>query len=131
MADYLFNFTAGDRETADTHLRAKRWEVGRDERVRDALAPGDRVLIYVAGPGGGFIGRAEIADDSPSGVVLADVERWDRAVPLATVVARVDPAGSNPVVQANARVGFRRGVVRLTLDEYETAVAVSREYQRP
>jgi hypothetical protein len=46
------------------------------------------------------------------------------------VVARVDPTGSNPEVQANARAGFRAGVVGITEYEYETAVAVAREAQR-
>ena len=143
MAHYLFN--VGDRDAAEARLRAKLWGVGQDERHGDALAAGDLVLIHVAGPGGGLIGRAELAsavhawspseaqaaaDDAPSGVVLSDVERWERTVPMATVVARVDPTGSNPLVQANARDGFQAAVVRLTAGEYEAAVAAGRAYQR-
>jgi hypothetical protein len=142
VAYYVFN-VAGDRAAADAHLRAKLWSVG--ERHAGALAPGDLALIYVAASGGGFIGRAELAtavhawspsearaapEGSPRGVELSDVELWDRAVPMTTVVARVDPTGSNPVVQQNARAGFRSGVVRLTAHEYEAALAASREYQR-
>ena len=44
-----------------------------------------------------------------------------------TVVQRIDPTASNPLVQANAAAGFRLGVVRITGGEYEVAVAVSRE----
>jgi hypothetical protein len=41
------------------------------------------------------------------------------------VVQRIDPTASNPRVQANAVAGFRTGVVRITADEYETALALS------
>jgi hypothetical protein len=44
-----------------------------------------------------------------------------------TVVQWIDPTASNPRVQANAAAGFRMGVVRITGDEYETALALSRE----
>jgi hypothetical protein len=143
MAHYLFNFSDGDRQQAAALLRANMWRVGDDERHRDELAPGDEALIYVATVGE-FIGRAELATavhewasseaqanpgESASGVLLSDVERWDRAVPMATVVARIDPTASNPLVQANAAAGFPMGVVRITDDEYEAAVTASREYQ--
>ena len=44
-----------------------------------------------------------------------------------TVVQRIDPTASNPLVQANAVTGFRYGVVRITGNEYEATVALSRE----
>jgi ribosomal protein S18 acetylase RimI-like enzyme len=142
MTHYLFNFSGGDRQRAAVLLRAKMWGVGRDERHRDALAPGDLALIYVAAPAAEFIGRAELAtavhdwtpseaeayrDDSPSGVLLSDVEEWDPAVPMDTVVQRIDPTASNPLVQTNAAAGFGMGVVRITPNEYETALALSRK----
>jgi hypothetical protein len=123
-------------------LQAKMWGVGCHERHRDALAPGDLALIYLPDPEAEFIGRAELATavhdwtpseaeaypgDSPSGVLLSHVEEWDPAVPMDTVVQRIDPTASNPRVQANAVAGFRMGVVRITGDEYETARALSRE----
>jgi hypothetical protein len=141
MAHYLFNFSDGDRERAAALLDAKMWGIGGDERHRDELAPGDVALIYVATVGE-FLGRAELATavhewtpseaeaypgDSPSGVLLSDVEEWDSAVPMESVVARIDPTASNPLVQANAAAGFRMGVVRITGDEYETTLALSRE----
>ena len=43
---------------------------------------------------------------------------------MGAVVQRIDPTGSNPIVQANAAVGFRTGVVLITADEYENAVAL-------
>ena len=142
MAHYLFNFSDGDRQQANVLLRANMWGVGRDERYRDALAPGDLALIYLPAPEGGFIGRAELATavhdwtrseadaypgDSPSGVLLSHAEEWEPAVPMDTVVRRIDPTASNPIVQANATAGFRMGVVRITGAEYENALALSRE----
>jgi hypothetical protein len=142
MAHYLFNFSDGDRQQATALLQGKMWGVGRHERHRDALAAGDLALIYVPVPEADFIGRAELATavhdwtpsqaeaypgQSPSGVLLSHVEEWDPAVPMETVVQRIDPTASNPIVQANAAAGFRMGVVRITGDEYETALAVSRE----
>ena len=144
MAHYLFNDETGDQDEALACLRARMWGIGEGERHRDALAAGDLVLIHVPASCGGFIGRAGLATavhewtpseayafpgDSPSGVLLSDVERWERAVPMATVVARVDPMASNPLVQANAEFGFVTGVVRITAGEYEAAVAASREFQ--
>jgi hypothetical protein len=118
------------------------WGVDRHERHRDVLAPSDLALIYLSAPEAEFIARAELATavhdwtpseaeaypgDSPSGVLLAQVEEWDPAVPMDTVVQRIDPTASNPLVQANAAAGFRTGVVRITADEYEAALALSRE----
>lgn len=146
MAHYLFNFSDGDRQRAAARLRAKLWAVGRDERYRDALAPGDHALIYVPPPAAVLIGRAELATavhdwtpseaeafpgDSPSGVALWHVEEWDPAVPMDTVVQRIDPTASNPLVQTNAAAGFGTGVVRITPDEYENAVVLSREAREP
>ena len=117
------------------------WGVGRGERHSDALAPGDLALIYLPAPEPEFVARAELATavhdwspseleaypgDSPSGVLLAWVEEWDPVVPMDAVVRRIDPTGSNPYVQANAAAGFRSDVVRITDDEYEAALALSR-----
>ncbi len=142
MAHYLFNFADGDRQRATELLRAKMWRVPRDERYGEALAPGDLALIYLSAPDAEFIGQAKLATavhdwtpteaeaypgQSPSGVLLSHVEEWDPAVPMETVVRRIDPTASNPLVQANAAAGFRYGVVRITDDEYEATVALSRE----
>ena len=144
MAHWLFNFSDGDREQATELLRAKMWRVRRDERWGEALAPGDLALIYLSAPDAEFIGQAELATavhdwtpteaevypgQSPSGVLLSHVEEWDPAVPMETVVQRIDPTASNPLVQANAAAGFRYGLVRITDDEYEATVALSREAQ--
>jgi len=145
MAHWLFNFSDGDRQPATALLRAKMWGVGRHEGHRDALAVGDLALIYLPAPDAEFIGRAELATavhdwtpteaeacpgQSPSGVLLSHVEEWDPAVPMENVVQRIDPTASNPLVQANAAAGFRYGVVRITDDEYEATVALSREARR-
>jgi hypothetical protein len=143
MQYFVFNFSDGDREQVAALLHAKMWGVGSDERHRDVLAPGDIALIFVAKPRGEFIGRAELATavhewapseadaypgDLPSGVLFASVEEWPQALSMDVVVARIDPTGSNPLVQANA-TGFPRGVVQITADEYDATVALSREAQ--
>lgn len=141
MAHYLFNVSSGVHGQATSLLRVKMWGVDRAEPLCDALAPGDRALIYVSPPEAEFIGCVELATtvhdwtpaeaavypgDRPGGVLLACVDEWDLAVPMEAVVRRIDPTGSNPLVQANAAVGFRAAVVRITADEYENAVALGR-----
>jgi hypothetical protein len=141
MEHYLFNFSEGDREQAAALLRVKMWGIGRDEKHRDALAPADLVLIYLAPPKQEFIGQAELASalhdwtsaeaevypgDSPCGVLLSRVEEWDPPVALNTVVPRIDSEASNPHVQQNAKAGFQTGVIRITPHEYETVLAIRR-----
>ena len=140
MAFYLFNFSTTQatqarplREQAAELLRAGVWGIDPGTPHRDALSPGDLVLVYVAAPERVFIGRAELASavqvltstethayrgDLRSGVVLSPVEEWDPPVPMETVLARIDPA-------ENAKADFPVGVVRITPHEYETAVAVA------
>jgi hypothetical protein len=150
VGHYLFNFSRRHaakggslREQAAASLRVKVWGVDADEPHRDALAAGDLILIYLAEPERAFIGRAELGSavrewtpseaqmyrgDSTSGVMLAQVEEWDPPVPMNAVLPRLDPAGSNPYVQANTKAGFRTGVVRITAHEYETVLAVRVEH---
>jgi hypothetical protein len=140
VAHYLFNFVKEDaakrpavREEAAGSLRVRMWGVNADEPHRNALAPGDLTLIYLGAPEREFIGRAELASsvhdwtpseaqvypgDSPSGVLLAQVEVWDPPVPMSTVLSQIDPAN-------NAKADFQVGVVRITADEYQTALAVA------
>ena len=56
--------------------------------------------------------------DSPGGVLLAEVEDWDPPVPMNTVLSQLDPA-------EKAKADFQAGVVRITANEYETALAVA------
>ncbi len=141
MAFYLFNYAIapGDeaptaRERAVERLRSGAWDVDPGTPHRDALSPGDLALVYVAAPERVFIGRAELASavqaltpadggDLRSGVVLSDVEEWDPPVPMQTVLARIDRS-------ANARADFDVDVVRITPQEYETALAVAAERRR-
>jgi hypothetical protein len=111
MAHYLFNFSEGDQEQATALIRAKMWGIGGDEKHRNALAPADLVLIYLAPPKQEFISQAELASavhdwtsaeaevcpgDSPCGVLLSHVEEWDPPVAMNTVLPRIDPEASNP-----------------------------------
>ena len=136
MNHFIFNLPDGDRERATSFLRAKRWVVSRDERHRDALAPGDLALVFVA-PTRQFVGHAELktafldpmpSDSSASGpavtgVMLGDVENWTSGVPLDVAVDRIDPTKSNPYVQANA-AGFHAGVVQITVKEYDIVMSL-------
>ena len=136
MQHFIFNLADGDRERARSFLHAKRWMVSREERHRDAIAPGDLALIFVALTRE-FIGRAELKtaflDPMPSdpansgravsGVLLVDVEDWTSGVPLDVAVQRIDPKGSNPYVQANA-AGFHAGVVQITANEFDIVVSL-------
>jgi hypothetical protein len=139
MAHYLFNFGKGDaargpalREQAVGLLRVNMWAIDVDEPHRNALAPGDLALIYLA-PDREFIGRAELASaardwtpseaqvypgDSPGGVLLSGVEEWTPSVPMNTVLSQMDPT-------EKARADFQACVVRITAREYETALTVS------
>jgi hypothetical protein len=142
VAHYLFNFVKGDaakgsalREQAAGLMRLRMWGIDADERHRNALAPGDLILIYLGAPEREFIGRAELASaahdwtpseaeaypgDSRGGVLLAQVEEWDPLVPMSAVLSQIDPA-------ENARADFEASVVRITANEYETALAVAAE----
>jgi hypothetical protein len=138
MAHYLFNVVDADaaatvRERTARCMRVRMWGVDAEEPHRDALAPGDLVLLYLGAPDREFIGRAELASavhdwtpseagvypgDSPGGVLLAEVEEWDPPVPMSTVLSQIDPA-------EKAKADFQAGVVRITASEYETALAVA------
>jgi EVE domain len=136
VAHYLFNFVTGVREQRDQaarFLRAGMWGVDADEPHRDALSAGDLVLVYLSAPDREFIGRASLASavhdwtpseaqlypgDSPSGVSLAQVEEWDPPVPMDAVLSQIDRS-------ENARADFERGVVRITANEFETALALA------
>lgn len=142
MAHFVFNVSDGDRQRAAQLLRAKMWGISRHERHHDALAAGDLALIYLGAPTAAFLGRAAVATkirewtpaeaeaypgDSSSGVLLSDVEEWEDVISMDEVAHRIDPTGSNPLVQANAAAGFQMGIVRITEGEYEAALAVRRE----
>lgn len=142
MAHYLFNFAQGTRDQAAALLRAKMWPVGRDDRYRNALAPGDLMLIYLEPPANKIVGQAELASavhdwpsaeaetypgESAGGVLLSGAEEWDPPVAMNIVLARLDPERSNPQVQANATNGFRAGAVLITPDEYGIVLAVRAE----
>ena len=140
MAHYLFNFVKEDAangpallEQAAGFLRVRMWGIDADEPHRNALASGDLILIYLGAPVREFIGRAELTSpvhdwtpseaqvypgDPPGGVLLARVEEWDPPVPMDTVLSQIDPS-------ENAKADFRAGVVRITANEYETALAVA------
>jgi hypothetical protein len=140
VAYYLFNLVSSDaaprlmlREQAAEFLRVRMWGIDAGEPHRNALAAGDLVLVYLGAPERKFIGRAELASavhdwtpsevqvypgDSPGGVLLAELEEWDPPVPISAVLSQIDPA-------EKARADFEVGVVRITANEYATAVGVA------
>ena len=109
------------------------WGIEADERHRDALAAGDLILVYLGAPERMFVGRAELASathdwslsearlyhgSSRGGVVLAHVEEWNPPVPMSTLLAQIDRG-------EDARADFDSGVVRITANEYVTALEVA------
>jgi hypothetical protein len=134
VAHYLFNLVKPDsvpgpepREQAAGFLRAGMWGVDADEPHRGALAAGDLVLLYLGAPEREFVGHAELAsgvqdwtpsESYPSGVLLARIEEWDPPVPMGAVLSQIDQS-------MNARADFEEGVVRITANEYETALTVA------
>ena len=140
VAQYIFNLVKPDpakgpslRGQAAEFLRVGMWGIDADEPHRTALSPGDLILIYLGAPEREFLGHAELASavrdwtsseaqlypgDPPSGVLLAHVEEWDPPVPMETVLSQID-------LTENAKADFQTGVVRITANEYETAVAVA------
>jgi hypothetical protein len=137
VAHFLFNLVKGPalREQAAALLRVRMWGVDADERHGSALAPGDLVLVYLGAPEWELIGRGELASavhdwtpaeaevypgGSARGVVLDRVEEWDPPVPIDAVLSRIDPA-------SDAKADHQAGVVRITADEYEIALAVATE----
>ena len=123
VAHYIFNLVGGDASQATGLLRVRMWGVGTEEPHRDALAPGDLALVYLAAPAVHDWTPPEeqiYPGDSPGGVLLAHVEEWDPPVPMSSVLSQIDRS-------AGARADFEVGVVRITADEYETALAVAAE----
>jgi hypothetical protein len=142
VAHYLFNFAKRDarsglglHEQAAGFLGVAAWGIASDEAHRNALAPGDLILIYIGAPEREFMGRAQLASavhewtpsearmypgDCVDGVALAQVEQWVPPVPVDAVLSRIDPT-------ENAQADFQTGVVRITAHEYETALAVAAE----
>jgi hypothetical protein len=140
VAHYLFNAVADDasdgsalRELVAESLRLKMWGVADGEPHSNSLAPGDLALIYLGAPERLLIGLATLGSavrtwtaseahaypgDLPGGVLLTSVERWDPPVPMEAVLRRVDRS-------EGARADFDVGVVRITPNEYETALAVA------
>ena len=139
MAHYLFNTAMGDVATGSTPgelaqaaMRVRLWGVEPDEPHGPVLAPGDLVLIYLGAPRRVFVGSAELGSpvhrwttpearvypgDSAGGVSLAHVQEWDPHVSMHAVLAAIGPSGT-------AKADFSAGVVRITAEEYETALAV-------
>jgi len=136
VAYFIFNVDTADTEQASGLLRNRVWSVGREERHRDALAPGDRALVYLAAPERSFIGCVELSsavhewtvaeslvvrpDTEPAGVSLSLFEEWSPPVPMADVLPRIDRS-------EGARADFEAGVVAITRSEYEIALAVAAE----
>jgi hypothetical protein len=139
MAYYIFNVRGGDASQATQLLRTKMWAVRAEEPHRDSLASGDFALVYLAAPQRMFIGRAEVASSvhdwtaaeaqvfpgsSPCGVSLARVEEWDPPVPMRTVLSQINQS-------AGARADFADDVVRITSEEYVTALSVAADRANP
>ena len=137
MAHYILNSVAADAEQLRDRvagcLAEALWSVDGNEPHADALAAGDRALIYLGAPVWEFIGRADLASavhawtpaeahaypgDAEGGVVLAHVEEWEAPVPMDIVLAQL---ADNPW----ARADFENGVVQITKHEYNIVLAAA------
>lgn len=138
---YLFNFTKKGaakgrslREQAAELLDAKLWGIGAKTQNRGALAPGDRVLIYVGAPESSFVGQVELASpthtwtpeeqarypgDWDSGVAFSKAELWPHPIPMKSILQSLELKETNP----NAH--FFGGVARIKQKDYETVVAAA------
>ena len=68
MHHFIFNLADGDRDRAKSFLHAKRWMVNREEHHRDALAPGDLALVFVAVTRE-LVGRVELKTTFPDPIL--------------------------------------------------------------
>jgi len=139
VAHYLFNVIEDDAARglspdarAAALMRLGMWGIDAGEQHRGSLAPGDLVLIHLGAPESKFVGRAELASavhdwtsseasaypgDSAGGVLLAHVEDWNPPVPMSAVLSEI--------ASETARAEFDAGVVQISANEYETALAVA------
>lgn len=115
MSYYILNSLVP--EEAAGFLRAGMWTVDADEPHGDALAAGDRVLIYLGAPNREFIGRAEVASTTAGGVLLAHIDEWRPPVPMDAALAQLR---SNPYAKGD----FDTVVVLITEHEYEVVLAL-------
>lgn len=139
MAHYLLNFTRKNaakgrslRDQASELLAIKLWGIGSNAPNRAALAPGDRVLIYVGAPESEFIGHAVLASgahewtsdeavrypgDMTEGVAFEETALWPHPVSMRTAMPGLDLEKTNP------QALFFSGVTRVTQRDYEAVVA--------
>jgi hypothetical protein len=135
MGHYLFNFTRKNaakgrrlRDQATELAELKLWGIGEDAPNRAALAPGDRVLLYVGAPEKEFIGHAVLASEShqwtpeeadrypsamTSGVAFSEVDIWPHPLSIRTAMPGLDLEKTNP----NAL--FFSGVTKITQRDFE------------
>jgi hypothetical protein len=118
MGHYLFNFSRKGaakgkslRDQAAELLQLKMWGIGAKTPNRLALAPGDRVLIYVGAPEYEFIGQAELGSVThewtpaegaqypgtfEGGVLLSQAEVWPHPVPMKAALPQLTLKETNP-----------------------------------
>lgn len=121
-------------EQASELLHVKLWGIGSKAPNRTALAPGDRVLIYVGAPESEFIGHVVLASgvhqwtseeaarypgDMSEGVAFAETELWPHPVSIRTAMPGLDLERTNP------QALFFSGVTRITQSDYEAIVSTS------
>jgi hypothetical protein len=142
MAHYVLSLPPGRPEQREAVFRAGMWSAGAGERHAGQVAPGDLALLYSPAPEESFIGQATIATPlrewsaseasaahpggSSTGVLLSHVQQWRQPVAMAAAVQRIDPTGSNPLVQANAAGFPSPGLVRITRQEYDAVLSLNR-----
>lgn len=138
MAHYLFNFSKKGaakgrtlREQAAELLEVRLWGIGAKTPNRNSLTADDRVLIYVGAPEYEFVGHAELASPThqwtpeeaarypgsfEGGVAFQSADVWRHPVPIKTILSKLAMSEKNPGAH------FFSGVIRITQDDYATAV---------
>ncbi len=136
MANYLFNFTKKGaakgrtlRDQAAELLNVGLWGIGDRTANRDALAPGDEVLIYVGAPESSFIADARLSQGThdwdpdearrypgsfTAGVSFEATNLWAHPLRIAEVL------GSLSIQETNPRARFFGGIVRITPSDFNT-----------
>jgi len=139
MGHYLFNFTRKNAEKgkrlkdqATELAELKLWGIGDKAPNRTAMAPGDRVLLYVGAPENEFMGHAVLASGAhewtpdeedrypfgmTSGVAFSEASVWPHPLSIRTAMPGLD------LEQTNPKALFFSGVTKITQRDFEAIIA--------
>lgn len=132
------------REVYDFLMSKKAWGLHPTTQHRAIVDSGDRVIFYLAGPGGGFIGKATLSSgayidkteessdwwfnrsETNYRVDLTDIEKWDRVKPIQPILPDLSFIKNKKTKSWGAYL--QGGVRKITVDDY-TAIIDSTVYE--